>query len=238
MPLTVAQCRDDLLSKLGIESAALATDLALQDVAVAMNGALQELQRAGEAFFTRESLTVTIGAGTAFYTLPQAIQSVIGPARLNDVTPLRGMNSRGELDQFARIFFNETGVGAGTGVPMAFYVDTRRQAAVAGDIVRSNLYLAPAPLAAGTLVLDVVNDAPGYDVDDLDDTTEIPVAQAYTESIFLPIARMLVTRSSTFTRPNLLPQLTEDFERAMQRLATAGGFPAGVLRTPERETKG
>jgi hypothetical protein len=49
---------------------------------------------------------------------------------------------------------------------------------------------------------------------------------------------MLVTRSSTFTRPNLLPQLTEDFERAMQRLATAGGFPAGVLRTPERETKG
>jgi hypothetical protein len=237
MPLTVAQCRDDLLSKLGIESAALAPALALQDVVVAINGALQELQRAGEAFFTRESLTVTIGAGTAFYTLPQTIQSVIGPARLNDVTPLRGMNSRGELDQFARIFFNDTGVGAGTGVPMAFYVDTRRNGTT-GDIVRSNLYLAPAPLAAGTLVLDVVNDAPGYEVADLDGTDEIPIAQAYTESIFLPIARMLVTRSSTFSRPNLLPSLTEDFERAMQRLATAGGFPAGVIRGAERETKG
>jgi hypothetical protein len=88
------------------------------------------------------------------------------------------------------------------------------------------------------VVLDVVNDAPGYEVDDLEDTTEIPIAQAYTESIFLPIARMLVTRSSTFSRPNLLPSLTEDFERAMDRLATAGGFPAGVTRPIERETKG
>lgn len=237
MPLTVVQCRNDLLSKLGIEDASLAPALALQDVLVAINGALQELQRAGQAFFTRDSITVTIGAGTALYTLPSTIQSVIGPARLNDVTPLRGLNSRGELDQFARVFLNETGVGASTGVPMAYYVDTRRTG-VAGDIVRSNLYLAPAPLAAGTVVIDVVNDAPNYVVDDLDATTEIPVAQAYTESVFLPIARMLVTRSSTFTRPNLLPSLTEDFERAMQRLATAGGFPAAFIPAPDRETKG
>jgi hypothetical protein len=51
------------------------------------------------------------------------------------------------------------------------------------------------------------------------------VAQNYTESVFLPIARMLVTRSSQFSRPDLRPQLTEDFQRAMGLLSTVGGFP-------------
>jgi hypothetical protein len=68
-------------------------------------------------------------------------------------------------------------------------------------------------------------------------TAYLPVAQNYSESILLPIARMLVTRSSQFSRPDLLPQLTEDYKTAMQRLGLAGGWPNARQPLPERKVE-
>ena len=239
MALTIVQARNDLLSKLGIEDATLASTLALQDVLVAINGAMQQLQTAGQSYFTRQNLTLTLAAGTAIYNIPSSMQSVLGPVRWNDVKPLRALESQGELDQFARIFLGDSGYGGGTDDdPVAYWVDYLRTG-TAGDVCAITITLAPAPAApAGTLVMEVINDAPNYVVADLSSTAVLPVAQNYTESIFLPIARMLVTRSSQFSRPELLPQLKEDYQRAMARLGFAGGFPNQQEPQPPRQVKG
>ena len=118
---------------------------------------------------------------------------------------------------------------------MAYWVDNSRSGNE-GDINLVQIWVAPIPQSPpGSLTIDVVNDAPAYVVADLDNTTELPVAQDYTESIILPLARMLVPRSSQFSRPDLLPQLTVDYQVAMQRLAMAGGFPNVNQPEPKRE---
>ncbi len=242
MPLTIKQTRDDLLSKLGIEDATTASALALQDVVIAINGAMQMLQTAGQDFFTREFQTITLLAGTTFYTISN-VQAILGPVRWNDSKPLRELESRGEIDQFSRIFMGGTAYGTGTPAePEACFFEAVRNSnsSSAGDITQFNLFLAPIPtaLAPGTLTMEVVNDAVNYAVGDLSSTVVLPVAQSYTETVFLPIARMLITRSHLFSRPDILEGLTTDYNTAMARLATVGGFPDAVQPEPDRKTKG
>ena len=236
--LTLPQVANDLLSKLGIEDAATATALQLQDVVVAINGAMQMLQTAGQDFFTRTIGTISVSAGTANYTINTSFQSVLGPVRWNDTKPLRALTSQGELDQFSRIFYGGAGYGVGSdGVPAAYFVKFLRTGGTTGDIVAVSIRLAPAPATSGTLTFEAENDAPSYTTSDLSSTNELPVAQDYTESIFLPIARMLITRSSQFSRPDLLEQLTTDGTRAMQTLGLAGGFPNATQSEPPREVE-
>jgi hypothetical protein len=237
--LQIVQARDDLLSKLGIENATLAQTLALQDVMVAINGAMQLLQTAGQDYFTREIITIPLSAGTSIYNISSTVQSVLGPVRWNNVKPLRGLTSEGELDQFDRIFNGGSGYGIGAdGDPVAYFVKYLRNGTV-GDICGISFRLAPAPSSpAGILYAEVVNDAPSYTVADLTSTNVLPVAQNYTESIFLPIARLLITRSSQFSRPDLLTQLEQDGQRALQALGLSGGFPNVDVPAPERKTEG
>jgi hypothetical protein len=237
MSLQLIQVRNDLLSKLGIEDPSLAGSLVLQDVVVAINGAMQMLQTAGQDYFTRQEITVGIYAGTSIYQIPGSVQSVLGPVRLNDEKPLRALESQGQYDQFARMFLGDTDYGPGSGEPKAYWPKYLRQGST-GDVCDIELYLAPRPVASSSLTVEVVNDAPEYMVADLDDTTELPVAQNYTESIFLPIARMLVTRSSQFSRPDLLEQLTADAQRAFAKLGVSGGFPNEEQPYPPRKTEG
>jgi len=235
MALQLVQVRDDLLSKLGIEAVDASTQ-DLQDVVVAINGAMQMLQTAGQDFFTREDVTLGITAGTAIYAFNRTIQAVLGPALWNNQKPLRSLSSRGEYDQFDRIFLGEATYGAAAGDPMAYWIENIRDGST-GDINLVQIWLAPTPDESGTLLVQVVNDAPDYVVADLDDTTEVPVAQNYTESVFLPIARMLVTRSAKFSRPDLLPKLTADYQLAIQRLGFVGGFPNAQEPKPPREVQ-
>lgn len=236
--LQIAQVRNDLLSKLGIEDYTLATPLTLQDVVVAINGAMQMLQTAGQDFFTRQYLTVSLAAGTSFYTLPGNVQAVIGPIRWNNTKPLQALESRGQLDQFDRVYLGSAAYGTSDADPIAYWVENVRNSSSTGDINQINIWLAPRPNSpAGTLTVEVVNDAVAYLVGDLGSTVVLPVAQNYTESVFLPIARMLVTRSSQFSRPDLLAQLTTDYQVAMKTLADVGGFPNAVQESPKREVE-
>jgi hypothetical protein len=239
MSLQIVQARDDLLSKLGIEDATLASALALQDVIVAINGAMQLLQTAGQDYFTREILTITLAAGTSIYNVPVSVQSVLGPVRWNNTKPLRALTSEGELDQFDRVFQGGSSYGVGTdGNPIAYFVKYLRNG-TKGDICAISIRLAPAPSAPpGTLVAEVVNDAPEYAVADLTSTDYLPVAQNYTESIFLPIARLLITRSSQYSRPDTLAQLEGDGQRALQMIGFSGGFPNVDAPAPERRVEG
>lgn len=239
MPLTIVQARNDLLSKCGILDAAEADASMLQDIVVALNFAMQVLQTAGQDYFTRQQQTITLSAGTAIYTVPSSVQAVLGPLRWNDLIPLRALESQGELDQFARTFLGQSGFGSGAdGDPRAYWVRFTRSGST-GEIVYVQIYLAPAPAApAGTMVFDVIMDATNYVVADLTSTAVLPVAQNYCESIFLPLARMAITRSSQFSRPDLLDQLTQDGQTAMARLGFGGGFPNEEQPAPPRTTQG
>lgn len=237
MSLQIVQARNDLLSKLGIEDAAEASALTLQDVVVAINGAGQMLQAAGQEYFTKERITVSIYAGTSIYPINRNVQTVIGPAILDEEKPLRGLESQGQYDQFDRIFLGGEDYGPGEGEPKAYWVDYTKDGD-SGDICDINIWFAPKPIAPGSVTIDVVNDWVSYVVADLSSTEELPVAQNYTESIFLPIARMLVTRSSQFSRPDLLPQLTADAQRAFDKLGVSGGFPVEDQPYPPRKTIG
>ncbi len=210
----------------------------LQDVVVAINGAMQMLQAAGQDFFTREKMTVTLGAGTAVYSIAKTVQAILGPIRLNDSVPMRALSSRGELDQFDRIFLGNPTYGAAAGTPIAYWVENLRSGTT-GDINQINIWVVPVPNSAGTLAIEIVNDAPSYAVVDLaaGTATYFPVAQNYTESVLLPIARMLITRSSQFSRPDILAGLSSDYQLAMAKLGTVGGFPNEKQATPEREVE-
>lgn len=235
--MQIIQVRNDLLSKLGIEDPATATALTLQDVAVAINGAGQVLQTAGQDYFTREEITVSIYAGTSIYQIPRSNQAILGPIRLDDEKPLRALESQGQYDQFDRIFMGGTGYGPGDGEPKAYWPKYLKDG-TAGDICDIEIYLAPKPEAPGTVTIEVVKDWVAVAVADLDDTTELPVAQNYCESIFLPIARMLVARSRIFARPDLGEKMEADGQLAMQRLGVSGGFPNEEQPRPPRKTEG
>ena len=241
--LTIQQAANDLLSKLGIEGTdpTVAPTLAQQDVIIALNWAGQTLQRAGQDYFTRATLTVGLSAGTSMYAIAQPIQEVLGPIRLNGQVPLNALLSRGELDQFARIFLGETIYGTDTGVPIAYWVEYLNNQAGQGDIEQINIYLAPTPGALGpvvplpgTIVVECVYAWTNYAVASIGSTNVLPIARLYTESIFLPLARRAITRSSQFSRKDLLAQIEADGDVAMQTLGTGGGFPNVLQPEPER----
>jgi hypothetical protein len=235
MPLQVVQVRNSLLSVLGFDVPAAAPTLALDDVTIALNGAMQMLQTAGEDYFTRTTLTQIVSAGTASYMLPQAAQNVIGPIRL-DGRPLMALENQGQYDQYDRIFNGGSSFGPGSGVPKSYHCQSTRVGTV-GDISRIFIWLAPMPITSGLLSVEIVNDAVSYVVGDLSSTAEMPIGQNYTETIFLPIARFLVTRSSLFSRQELLKPLTSDYQTALARLGFTGGFPNATQQLPKREVQ-
>jgi hypothetical protein len=237
MSLQIVQVRNDLLSKLGVDDPAEADALTLQDVLIAINGAGQILQTAGQDYFTREIITVGIAAGTSIYPIPGSVQAILGPVRLNDEKPLDALESQGQYDQYDRLFNGGTGYGPGDGEPQAYWPKYTKIGNT-GDICAVDLYIAPRPTAADSLTIEVVKDWVELEIADLDSTNELPVAQNYTESIFLPIARMLVTRSRIFARPDLREQLIADGQYAMQRLGVSGGFPNEEQPRPPRRTEG
>jgi hypothetical protein len=240
MAMTIQAVAIDLLSKLGLDltDPTTADTISQQDVIVAMNAAFQRLQTAGEDYFTRQIETVPIIAGTSIYTLAPSVQNILGPIRLNNQIPLKALTSKGEVDQFDRIFEGQSDYGSGPGQPIAYYVESLFNLASAGDIDTINIYLCPVPTAPGFLSIEYINNSISFTTAMIGGTTIIPCAQNYTESIFLPIARMFITRSRLFSRPDILEGIKDDYQLAMQILGMAGGFPPEAEGTPDRETTG
>lgn len=237
--LTIQAAANDLLSKLGIEGTdpTVAPALAQQDVIIALNTAGQMLQRAGEDYFTRQTISVGLTAGTAAYFLSQQIQAVIGPVRWLGTMPLAALLSRGELDRFDQIFNGAAGFGAATGTPIAYWVESLNDGATLGDIEQYTLWVVPPPSISGNVTLDVIDIFPNITSALLGSSQFLPVAHNYAETIFLPIARLFITRSSQFSRSDLLKSIQDDAAVAMEQLGSAGGFPDVVRpQIPERTT--
>lgn len=225
MPLTIVQTRDDLLCKLGYPDPSLADNVAKQDVCNAINWAYQMLWRAGGVdYFTREEISLTLVAGTSEYLLDTNVQAVIGPVITKARKNLMRLDSRNQVDDFGLIFLGQSTRTLANGAPVAFYVEDNRAAAT--DLHKTRFFVVPAPdstavTAHSPLLIDGVRECPSYVIADLTSTAAIPVADLYTESVLLPLARLSVTRSHLFSQTENFDRIKADAEQAMQVLGIA-----------------
>jgi hypothetical protein len=227
------EVRDDLLRKLGIETAGSASAAMIEDVREAMNHAEQTLWMAGPDYFTRTQTDLVLLAGTSVYTLADTIQAVLGPVRLPSGRTLTPLESRSELDNFGMLYLGQTSPTVAAGTPLAYFVESLNQ--TGNDPVKIKIHVVPKPDAdsAGTAVVEGVSDCTLFATADVAGTTVLPVAQQYVESLFLPLARKAITRSTYFSARDLEEKIEADYKEAMAVLSRAGGFPPVVDRSRE-----
>lgn len=233
--MTLSALRDDLLRKLGY-TAVSAPASALADVATALNWALQTMWQAGEAWFLRETLSLTLSVGTASYAMPSSVRSVLGPIRGRTGKPLRRLEARGEVEEFGRIYLGQYTRTVASGDPQAYYIEHGR-ASSGADGHAITVHLVPAPSSGAVtdhspLAVEGVSECPSYSSGDLSSSAVVPVADQFSESILLPLARLAITRSELFSRPETLSRIEADAEQAMRALS--GESPAAAeARTKE-----
>lgn len=223
--LRYSDVRDDLLRKLGVESAGAASTGMLADVLEAVNYARQTMWLAGPDYFLRTPINLVLTTGASSYDLADTVQSVLGPMRLANGRTLRKLNSREELDSFGMAYLSQTTEDVDDGEPIAFFVESLNQAG--GDPAKIRIHVVPAPTVtyAGTAVLEGVSESTSLAVADLAGTTVMPVPQQYTESLFLPLARKALTRSTYFSSTELKEQIEADFQEALTLLGRASSKP-------------
>ena len=221
MALTVAQVFDDLQRKLGIMPGDVAPDGAYEDIVQAVNWALQTMQKAGAEYFTREALSVTLVNGQAEYALATTTQSVLGPVRTATGRLLRKIEDFGDVANFGLLYLGQVSTPMGSGSPLAFHVrDTRTNA---DNPHLTTLHVVPAPDATAVaahspVLVDVVKTCSSYTVDTIRGAGNIQVADGYAESLFLPLARLQITRSNLFSQAENLARIQEDAALALQTL--------------------
>lgn len=218
--LTLSDIRDDLLRKLGYDTSS-APDSALNDIATALNWALQTMWQAGDSWFLRETLNLALSAGTGVYLLPDSVRSVLGPVRGKSGRQLRRLEARGEVAEYARMYLGQSARALPDNDPQAYYIEHGRKAGADSHGIR--VFLVPAPDAQAIaddspLEIEGVSECPAYEVADLSGTTPVPVADQFTESILLPLARLAVTRSELFSRPDTLARIEADAAQALRAL--------------------
>lgn len=235
--MTLVALRDDLLRKLGY-SVATAPASALEDVATALNWAVQTMSQAGEAWFLRETLPVALVAGSFTYTLPASVRAVLGPVRSRAGVPLRRLEARGEVEEYGRMYLGRSERAIPGGVPQAYYVEHGHTAGADSHTVRLYLVPAPNPQAVADhspLAVEGVSECPSYTPASLSTSAVVPVADQFSESILLPLARLAVTRSELFSRPDSLTRIQADAAQALRALGVDS--PVG-MESKTREVAG
>jgi len=219
--MTIKDVRDDLYRKLDIETSAAAPLYIREDVAQAINSALQTMRMAGPDYFTAEWIDVALSGGTAAYVLDQDVQRVEGPVRTSSGLILRPLNSRTSYDTFNQTVLGNTAASGDQGTPLAYYVENEAQRE--DDSVKITLLIAPTPDTSYTLKVNVTKEPPRIAGEDFcdDPLPTLPVPHQYVETLFLPIARYHVTRSHWFKSKDSEARLQADYETALVALGLA-----------------
>lgn len=218
--LTLPALYADALAVVGLYDSAKAPafmrDRALADI----NGSLQLMQLAGEDFYSREEITVTVPEAEIFAALPEAVQRVLEPVRMNN-RPLIKLDTRSQFRDFGALYFG-TLTTLPPAPPVAYFVEGTRTPG--SDPVSLRLYVVPVPEEATELVVPVVQEPPVYTVPDLTNHAIIPsVPHKYHETILRPLVRHAMTTSTFFSESDAgrLPDLRADYQRALSLLGMA-----------------
>lgn len=193
-------------------------------IRIEINAAIQEMQDAGEDFYGREDIEITLIEGQGEYVLDAEVQSVLEPIELQDGTPLRQLTSRGQVLTFGQVFQDRLDNSVPNGKPQAYYVDAKREMTEA-DSVRTILQFLPAPdgpNVANKPVVPVIKEAGLFSTAQLTaGTASLPVPHRYVESIFLPLARYGATTCFMFYKNESAGKYKTDYDRALQLLGKA-----------------
>ena len=220
--MTVRDLFNDGMALLGIYNADYSPQAARDHILADITAALQVMQMAGEEFYCREEFPLSLAQGQASYALPDDIQRVLEPARLQSSgATLITLRSRSQYDSFGQAFLGQLS-SAATGSPLAYYIDALKTTSTSGDSSAVTLRLTPAPNSNDTLNLYVIRNAPSYTVSDLGASPVPPVPHQYHESILLPLVRMNVTSCDLFSRNAArLPAIRDGYNRALALLGLA-----------------
>lgn len=176
-------------------------------------------------YFTRAPLTVTVLSGASSVALPETVQAVRGPVKIeSSKLPLRSLQTRTELDLFAAYYFGDSPLPS---EPRAYYLDS---AHVSGpDNVAMTLFVCPPPGADTDIVLDVSHEPPRYDVGHIFNETPLQVPARFAETVFWPLLRYAAAGDTLFQSETLRPDIDSKFQRAQEIL--------GLLNPPPPEAK-
>jgi len=232
--MTRLDIRNDILRRVWIEDPDNAPAYVLQDVATAVNQALQRLWLArGSEFFTSVDEAVTVTGGSRSVALPSGVQTVLA-CRLSDgLTSLRPVFSLDDILHYRTRY--EGAVAESAGTPRVFWVEVRRNEGA--DTVDCVLYIAPTPSSSTALSVETKGEAPIYTVAQMaDNAATIGVAHQYVESLFLPVARYESTRFYWFRGDEPLREsLREAAALAMSQQGLAVPWPESP-KVPEVAT--
>ncbi len=234
--MTLREIFDQTLGVLGFEDPDKSTTLARKDALVAIRAALQTMQLAGEEYYAKEELDVSLVIGTSFYELAKEVQSVLEHPRVGSRT-LKKLTSRSRFDDFGPLFLGQTSRTLIDGTPLAYFVDSQRDTGDE-DSVKITIRLAPAPDASATMVVPVIKEPPVYTATELCNGTIPPVPHEYHETLLLPLCKWNVTSSFYFDKYDQLPILRAGRRDAMTALGLARPtkeepFRAEPVRPPE-----
>lgn len=190
-------------------------------IRIDINQAIQLMQSCGEDFYGREDLVLDLTTGSGSYELPQNVQSVLEPVRLQDGSLLRKLTTESQVWQYGALFRETLNPTVATGKPEAYYVRSTKSDDQ-DDSVKSVIMLLPAPSAdflTNKPVIPVIKEAGLFTTAQLTSgTSSLPVPHKYVESIFLPLARYNATTCTLFYNKDNMPKYQEDYDRALEVL--------------------
>lgn len=233
--LTLPALYADALAVVGLYNPAGAPSF-MRDRALAdINGALQLMQLAGEDFYSREEITLTIPSGNASVEISEPVQRVLEPVRLaaSGRTLIR-LETRTQYQDFGALYYGTT-AELDPGTPVAYFVEGTR--APGADSVSLRFYVVPKPEEPTEITVPVVQEPPNYCVADLTNPAVIPpVPHKYHETILRPLVRHAMTTSTFFSESDAgrLPDIRADYQRALSLL----GLAAPAIAAPPAAAMG
>lgn len=223
--MDIGRIANDIAQVWGFPDFAAVPDFGKERIRIDINKAIQEMQDCGEDFYGRETLQISLLAGTSLYILPAEVQTVLEPVTLLSGKRLTKLTSRGQVLNYGSIFLSRADNTVPNGIPQSYFVEAVR-VVDADDNVRTILQLlpAPAPPTNGTdkVVVPVIKEADLFSNNQLTvGTASLPIPHKYIESIFLPLARYNATTCFLFYKRESMSKYEADYERALQLLGKA-----------------
>ncbi len=215
--MTVQDIIDDLVSLAGLGGIACATASLKASLLNRLNEALQTIASSPKAeFMVTEAIELTLEDGIRDYTLDATVAKVIGPAWWKDTEVLlRPCSSWGEFLQAG-----STTTISSENRPTLYFAESRKS--VSGtEQVGITLHLTRIPDEGhyGKLMVMVAKEPARYTTVN---TTVVPMAHGYVESILLPIIRYLAFSSQEFANNQklvaMMPYYRERYDAALVQL--------------------
>ena len=218
--MTAKELFQRLLRAVDMEFPGVTPSYIQDDIAIAVNQAYQvlylDVPREYRCHYTRDFTTVNLLAGQGSYSLA-GTQGLLSPVYYaSDSKVLAGTANKYEILNYHNLIGNACATQIDAR-PQVYYLE--RSASVLDDSTTLTLYVAPTPIAAEVLNLEVERMAPSFTAADFCATTPPPLRMPhdYIESLLLPVATYMVARSAWFDNEEKIEMYREDYQRTLIR---------------------